>query len=790
MSLKPYRKKRQFSHTSEPKGKVIKANEPIFVVQKHAASHLHYDFRLAIDGVLKSWAIPKGPCLDPAVKRLAIEVEDHPLSYATFEGTIPQGHYGAGEVIVWDYGHWQSADNLKKAYQKGSMLFTLQGHKLFGNWKLIRLKSNDRKPQWLLIKTKDKYSKKISTNDITVTEPASVFSKLTIVKKSEKIKTKIIKKLNPLQFKPELATLSAVLPTGDKWVYETKFDGYRILAFLNKHEVHLFSRNHLDWTHKFPTIVAALKKMNLSNTLLDGEMVILDKNKKSNFQSLQNYLNHRQIKGDLHYFVFDLPFYQGKDLTQLELLERKTILASKILNKKNSHIHYAEHLAGDPEKLLNAACKQGLKGIMAKVKYSTYRQKRTEDWLKLKCHQSQEFIVVGFTEPAGSRQYFGALLLANYDKNKKLVYCGHVGTGFTRDSLKDLYKKLMPLKQNKMPLAEKPLDPLARKVHWVKPKLVVEVEFTEWTEEGRLRHPSFQALRIDKTVTPALTHPEKIIYPAVKITKLDLAHYYEKICDKILPYIKDRPLSVVRCPEQGKCFYQKHWEPGMPNGLHKVNTSTEKDAKPYLTLNDTEGLLALAQLSVLEIHPWASHNDKLDYPDQLIFDLDPDTNLKWQTLIDATIIVHKTLENLALKSFIKLTGGKGLHVVVPIQRKQDFVQIKAFAKLLAEKLAKHFPAVFTANMSKKARTKKVFLDYLRNEREATAIAPFSPRNNVEASIAVPISWKKLPSFNTAKAYSIKTVDEYFKDFSKDPWDGFFKLKQAITKAHLVALQRL
>jgi bifunctional non-homologous end joining protein LigD len=812
MGLTTYRKKRHFNRTAEPKGKVQKTTEPIFVVQKHAASHLHYDFRLAINGVLKSWAIPKGPSLDPAVKRLAVEVEDHPLDYATFEGTIPHGEYGGGDVIVWDYGQWQAPENLAAAYQKGTMAFTLQGQKLTGAWKLIRLKSTNKKPQWLLIKTKDKYSKKLANYDVTTAEPASVLSGKTLTTVSpEKNPTKratcknkqaITKASLPAIFKPELATLSAVLPAGNKWIFETKFDGYRILAFLNKREVRLISRNQQDWTHRFPAVVTELKKLNLANTILDGELVVLDKNKKSNFQLLQNALNRNTAQTELHYFVFDLPFYKSNDLTNLPLIERKTILAREIFQKNYLHIHYSEHLEGDAETLLKAACRQGLEGIMAKEKHATYQQTRTKEWLKLKCHQRQEFIVIGYTEPTGSRQYFGALLLAYYDKNQKLIYCGHVGTGFNKKSLQELYAKLKSLEQDKMPLTKKPNDPLARKVHWVKPKLVVEVEFTEWTEDNILRHPSFQGLREDKpakqikqelpiknlTTFPALTHPEKILYLNAKITKLDLAQYYAKIADKLLPHIQNRPLTLLRCPADNKCFLQKHWMTGMPEGLEKIKLSDESEPKEYITLEDKEGLMGLAQLATLEIHPWASRKDKLDYPDQLILDLDPDVDLKWKVIIDAALLVHETLENLGFENFVKLTGGKGLHVVAPLAGKQPYSQVKAFTKLLAEKLAKHFPQVFTANISKKGRTGKIFIDYLRNEKEATAIAPFSPRHDEMASVAVPISWEKLPSFKNSKAYSIKTIENYFKDFPKNPWESFFKLKQAITQTQQLALQ--
>lgn len=810
MTLARYKQKRNLQQTPEPKGKIGKSKEQIFVVQKHAASHLHYDLRLALHGVLKSWAVPKGPCLDPRVKRLAVEVEDHPLDYAKFEGTIPQGHYGAGEVIVWDYGHWTSKENLYSAYKKGNMKFTLEGKKLKGDWKLIKLKTPG-KPQWLLIKGKDKYAKELDEIDILETKPKSVFSsKIIPPKKTKELKKNssksyVVNASNSPTFKPELATLTETMPEGDEWIYEHKFDGYRIIAFVNKAQVKLLTRNNLDWTHRFPQLADELKKLNLRSTLLDGEVVVLEKKNKSSFQALQNLLNTEDAVKNLHYYLFDMPAHENKDLADLPLIERKKQLKN-ILKPRTPHIHYTEHEEGNAEKLLQTACKKGWEGLIAKNKNSLYQQTRTRDWLKLKCQQRQEFIVIGYTEPGGSRHYFGSLLLAQHDKNQKLIYAGHVGTGFNQQSLKNLYEKLKPLKQSTMPLAKKPADPLARKVHWVKPKLIVEVQFTEWTDEGILRHPSYQGLRMDKSTRevfkempsqakasmPELTHPDKILYPKAKITKLELANYLEKVSEHILPYLINKPISVLRCPEgpNKQCFFQKHWTAGMPKGLLPIVIKDKEKPNEYITLKNTDGLIGLAQLAVLEIHPWASTNNKLNYPDQLIFDLDPDDKVSWKTLVEATLIVRETLDNLEIKSFVKLTGGKGIHVVAPLKQIQQFSTIKPFAKLLADQLSKNFPKLFTSNMNKIHRKNKIFLDYLRNDREATAIAAFSPRRNENANIAVPISWKALPEMGRSSAYSIESIDEYFKDFPKNPWADFFKSKQNITEAQRKALAKL
>lgn len=819
MSLKKYQTKRHFKLTPEPKGKINKKSEHIFVVQKHAASHLHYDFRLAINGVLKSWAIPKGPCLDPSVKRLAVEVEDHPLEYATFEGEIPQHEYGAGSVIVWDYGVWVANDNLEKAYYNGSMNFELQGSKLKGHWHLVKLNTATTKPQWLLMKAQDEYAKKLNEYDVIDEDPASVLSnkKLQLEKKPQKLKREKVKKKESQSkihseeifskvYIPQLATLSTVVPQGDQWIYETKFDGYRILAYVNKDNVRLITRNNQDWSNKFPTIVTELSKLNLSFTVLDGEVVVLDNKNISDFQSLQNILTMEKSQANLHFFLFDLLVYQEKEIMSLSLIERKKIL-KKLINHHFEHIHYTEHLEGDANILLKSACKAGLEGIMAKDKNSTYQQARTQYWLKLKCHQRQEFVVVGYTEPAGIRKYFGALLIAYYENNGQLKFAGHVGTGFNYQSLKMLYEKLVLLEQDEMPLLKKPHDPLLRNIHWVKPELIIEVEFTSWTRDGILRHPSYRGLRMDKlaqeitqeiAINPnkninfKISHPNKVLFRDIGITKQDLAIYYEKISNLILPFIKNRPLTLLRCPTgtQKKCFLQKNWTTGLPHGLNATAITDKKDNPQYISLNDKEGLIDLAQISAIEIHPWASINNALDYPDQMIFDLDPDKNTKWQDLITAANILHQALDKLNLNNYIKLTGGKGMHVVIPLNSSQNYDKIKQFSKLMAQKLSKYYPALFIDTMNKMARKNKIFIDYLRNEKEATAVSPFSPRHDENASIAVPISWDKLNDYKNSKHYSIRSIDVYLKDYPKNPWEDFFHSNQTITEKHFIILNNM
>ncbi len=811
MSLKTYKKKRNFLKTSEPSGnQTQKAHSKtrIFVVQKHAASHLHYDFRLEMNGALKSWAVPKGPCLDPSVKRLAVEVEDHPLDYANFEGVIPKGEYGGGSVIVWDNGTWEEENDSN--FKKGNLKLILYGKKLKGSWHLIRTKKSEKKPQWLLIKSKDNFSKSLKEYDIEKEELNSVLSKKTI-----KLENKIKKVSLPEKFKPQLATLSKILPKGNEWIYETKYDGYRILSVIKNKKIQLLSRTGKDWTDKFSLLKKELKKLPIKNAILDGEIVAQTEKSHSSFQALQNYFKLQSSKEiNIHYYLFDIPFLDSHDLTEVPLIERKTLLETQVLNQPLEHIHYSEHIEGKSQEILALACKQGLEGIMAKRKNSPYIQARTEDWLKLKCHQRQEFIVIGYTAPKGERKFFGSLLLGIY-KEGNLIYSGHVGTGFNEGTLKQLFELFAPLKSKTMPVSEKPADPLRRKIQWLKPKIVIEVEFTEWTSDNILRHPSFKGIREDKLpkqvtrekakipkllesqakadIEPGrkqpkdLSHPNKILYPAIHLTKAELAEYYEKIADHLLPYIKKRPISILRCPENNhSCFFQKHWVSGMPEEIK----STKVDGEDYITIVDKKGLRALAQIGVLEIHPWSSLNNKLDYPNQIIFDLDPDESLNWEKVKQGAGILREVLSTLELQSFVRVTGGKGAHVVVPIVATRNFDEIKAFSKMLSEKVSLNFPKLFVSVMSKKKRVGKIFIDYLRNDKESTAIASFSPRKDEKASVAVPISWDVFEKTSTSKLYSIRNIDDYFKDFPEDPWAGFFKSKQKLTTVQIEGLRKI
>lgn len=821
MTLAKYQQKRNFKKTPEPKGN-IKKKKPtrlLYIIQKHAASHLHYDFRLELNGVLLSWAVPKGPCLDPNVKRLAMHVEDHPVEYGSFEGIIPKGQYGGGTVMLWDKGEWISEDeNPVKAYQQGNMKFRLVGKKLKGLWKLIRINNNDK--TWLLIKSKDEYSQNIKKYEITEEMPDSVVTGQSIDQISENYKhlwgknglekpvkrnhsktARKLPKLNiaiksskiPKMIFPQLATLVDRPPVGKQWLHEIKLDGYRIIAIKTKGKTKLLSRNNKDWTDKFPNIADEIDKLPIQNIILDGELVVLDESGKSNFQLLQNSIKDN-TKNKFYYYIFDLLYYDQYNLTQLSLAERKKYL-KKILNSTHTSLIYNDHVLGSGKEIFEKACALSLEGIISKDASSPYLSKRSTNWLKSKCIKRQEFVIGGYTNPQGARNHFGSLLIGTYNKHGKLIYNGNVGTGFTFESLRALHKLLKKNQSSKNPFTTKP--PKIKQVNWVKPNLVAEIEFTEWTEEGSLRHPSFKGLRSDKKpkniikeipthvgkkVEPSfkLTHPEKILYPEDNITKEDLATYYNEIQKWILPYIINRPLTLLRCPEGYKeCFYQKHITHTAPNSIHGIMLKEKKGKAEYVYINDVEGLLALVQLSVLEIHTWGSTIKKVEYPDMIIFDLDPSPEVKWEKVVTAAKLIKKNLLKFKLKSFVKTTGGKGLHVVIPIKPEYNWEEVKNFAKTFVNILEQNNPHEYISTLSKAKRKGKIFIDYLRNQRGATAVAPYSTRARKSAPVSVPIGWNELTNHFEDTFFTIKNLPDRLKKLKKDPWKDFLKTRQSL-----------
>lgn len=597
-----------------------------------------------------------------------------------------------------------------------------------------------------------------------------------------------IKQAQPKVIDPELATLVQQPPQGKEWLHEIKWDGYRIIACINK-EVKLLTRHHHDWSHHFPVIVTALKELGLRKVVMDGELVALDKQNQPNFQLLQNYLEDPKQVSTLVYYVFDIIYYQGFSLFHTPLIKRKALLQSLLNQTQSSLIQYNDHIVGNGSTVFHKACRLGLEGIVSKKISSAYIQKRTREWLKIKCLKAQELVIGGYTDPKSSRQYFGALLLGFYDQAKRLIYCGKVGTGFSQTSLKSVAERLKKIASPTCPFSDFPLSN-THAIHWAKPILLAEIEYRELTQEGILRHPSFKGLREDKSsqevtlelpTTIHTTHLEKVLYPS-GITKRDVLDYYDQIADRLLPYIINRPLTLVRCPNgiEQPCFFQKHPLKTMPKSIRTIKIKERENEKSYCYITDKEGLLTLVQMGVLEFHPWGSCIDHLDQPDRIVFDLDPAPGVPWKAVINAALLLHQCLDELALKNFVKTTGGKGLHIMIPIEPRLDWELIKRITHAMANVLVAINPDQYIATMSKEKRKDKIFIDYLRNTRGATAIATYSTRARPGAPIAMPLTWDSLSTRIKSNRFDISNINKYLKQQKSDPWEDFFSAKQKIT----------
>lgn len=814
MDLQTYNRKRDFSKTAEPQGEVAHSTAGNrYLIQKHAASHLHYDFRLELDGVLKSWAIPKGPSINPSDKRLAVMTEDHPLAYGDFEGTIPEGEYGGGTVMLWDTGSWEPDGDAAKSIRKGRLDFVLHGERLHGRWHLTRMpqRKGDKRENWLLIKGKDDYADSDGvklvedyTTSVVTKRKMEEIAKVNRTWKSTKtaIPEGARKAPMPGFIQPQLATLENDAPDGDDWLHEIKFDGYRLQLQKDGDTVQCLTRRGLDWSHRFPSLCASVSKLPVDQVILDGEVVVLNEAGVTDFKALQNSLQENSEK-PLHFYAFDLLYCEGYDLRKVPLIGRKKTLADMLARAGQDYILYSDHILGKGDAVYDKSCTMALEGIISKRKNAPYISGRNRDWLKSKCCKRQEFVVGGFQKPTRSERGLRSLLLGYFEGNA-LRYAGKVGTGFTNRSGTDLRAKLDKIIRNAPPFEGK-LPPEARNSLWVKPEVVVEVEFTEWTDAGALRHPSFLGVREDKKAsdvvrelpdegaaaipsTPMpdvrLTSPEKVLWPSQGMTKRDLAEYYHAVADYMLPFIVNRPLSLVRCPEgRGEpCFFQRHQRKGFPKDIGSILIEEDKGkTAEYLTIRDERGLLSLVQVGALEIHPWGTRNDDPDKPDTLIFDMDPAEGVPLEQVKQAALDAKERLDTLGLESFLKVTGGKGLHVVVPLERRQDWPTLKGFARAFAKAMEADAPELYISTATKAKRHGKIFVDYLRNEKSATAIAPFSTRAREDAPVAVPLAWGELDSLPSANAYTMGNVQRRLGHLKSDPWADYWKVRQALTQ---------
>ena len=918
MGLELYRKKRNFKTTPEPAGRVHarRSAEPVFVIQKHAASHLHYDFRLEHNGVLLSWAVPKGPSLDPHDRRLAMHVENHPLEYGDFEGVIPPKQYGSGTVLLWDRGTWEPQGDPEAGYRAGKLKFVLHGEKLQGGWMLVKSHGGkyDGEKSWLLIKENDAYARRGTDAQIVDAEPDSVASGRSLdaiaadpervwhsdKSVEENVRTghvaprKVSLNLSkvrgarkaplPGTMEAELATLVDRAPAGDEWLHEIKFDGYRMLSRLDDGECTIVSRNGKDWTSAFPAIAHALTRLPVKSAWIDGEIVVVDASGRSSFQALQNVLSEGR-GAQLVYYAFDLPYADGYDLRDVPLVERKKLLA-RIVGEGNV-IRFSDHVVGDGPAFFAQACDIGVEGVVSKRAESRYVATRSRDWQKVKCTARQEFVIGGYTNPQGSRTGFGALLLGVYDDGA-LRYCGKVGTGFNEATLTTLTDALERLETDEPPFVDPPTGAEARRAHWVRPHLVAEVSFTEWTRDGTLRHPSFQGLREDKnprevvreraaplaapaeadavgaepasraartraaddahappraarkrevaakrptkgaakqskdpakqskgaakqskdTVKPAtkatakpstkdrskssgaeakvarvaISNPGKLLYPEAGLTKLDLARYYEAIGALIVPQLRERPLTLVRCPQgwDKACFYQKHANEGVSDFVERIDIRDSGGVQPYMIANSVSAVVSLLQLGVLEFHTWGARTRDLERPDRLIFDFDPDEALGYDKLVEAVTVLRKLLDTLELEAFVKTTGGKGMHVVIPIEPTRSWDEAKEFCRAIADMIVKTFPDRYTASMAKTRRPGRIFIDYLRNVQGATAVAAYSARAKSGAPVSMPIDWSELADDVRFDHFNVKNVPAIAASRKRDPWARMPRVRQQLT----------
>ena len=786
-SLDLYRAKRDFARTTEPTGAKLPTSGKGFVVQKHAASRLHYDFRLELDGVLVSWAVTRGPSANPDDKRLAVRTEDHPLDYARFEGLIPKGEYGGGTVMLWDNGIWEPIEGKdpRKTLPEGHLHFILHGRRMQGEWILFRLKprAKERGENWILRKVNDSFaggSDDLISHHLTSIDSGRTMDEIAAGKPVSESKASNAKDSGPPPFQPvQLATLVDHVPAGDRWLHELKYDGYRTLLAISGDNGRAYTRSGLDWSDRFAGLIADATKLGAESALIDGEAVVILPDGRTSFQGLQAAL--KDDPGQIDYMAFDLLALNGEDLTGRPLLERKEMLA-KLIGDGVGHIRYSDHIVGRGEQLFERFCSAGLEGVISKRVDARYAGTRSGSWVKTKCIRRQEFVIVGWL-PSDKRRGSRSLLLGVHDKGT-LRFAGKVGTGFSADEMERLLKLMAPLAQ-KTPTVEAPRAAV-REARWITPKLVVEVAFAEFTDEGVLRHSSYLGLREDKkpeavvleieapvarvtqptsTSGVKISNRDRVIFPEGKLTKGELADYYEAVADIMLPWAGSRPISLVRCPQgrDKKCFFQKHDAGSFGDDVKQVGI-LEKDGheEPYLFVDAPAGLLTCVQMGTIEFHGWGARIGDVEKPDRLVFDLDPDEGLAFKDVVSAAVHLQDVLAQMGLVTFPMVTGGKGVHVIAPLTPSAEWPQVKDFAHRFATALSQADPDRFTAALAKAKRTGKIFIDYLRNQRGATAVMPYSARSRPFAPIAVPLSWEELRTLDGPDHWHIGDAGEMVK----------------------------
>ena len=821
--LSSYRQKRDFNVTPEPSAGGNSSKRALkFVIQKHWARSLHYDFRLEFEGTLKSWAVPKGPSLDPHVKRMAVQVEDHPLSYGNFEGDIPAGQYGAGHVMVWDRGEWLPSGDAAQGLQDGKLKFELRGQKLQGRWTLVRMRGHGEKQiAWLLIKEHDAFEKASDECDITKALPDSVKSSVhstmasktrAVPAKTKPIKTQAnlkksdlptaaVKASVPLRLAPQLATLVTDPPEHGDWQYEMKFDGYRLMARVDEAVVQCFTRNGHDWTAKLHELATSLSAMGLADTWLDGEIVVQNAQGIPDFQLLQKAFeahgrrgaampSAKSVSAAIVYYVFDMPFYKGYDLRKVPLDQRRALLERLLAKHKFGNVKFSAAFDAPANQLMQSACKLGLEGLIGKRTESLYQSHRSSDWIKLKCGKRQAFLICGYTDPKGARTGLGALLLGHHDDSGKLQYAGNVGSGFTEKSLADLARALEKLATPNSPFAGKPA--IVGTPHWVKPKLMADVSFAELTKTGRIRHGVFRRLSIgEKPQTVAsetphvarlalpaslrLTHPERVVDAQTGLTKLDIVKHYAAVAMLMLPHLKGRPVSLVRAPlgTMGELFFQRHAKPGELPAIKLLDETIDPGHASLLEITNLAGLLSAAQMNTLEFHTWNGVATSINKPDRMIFDLDPGEKLGWPDIQEAALLVRTLLDALGLVPFIKTSGGKGLHVVVPLKKLHNWDTVKGFSRAVVQHLAKTIPQKFVAKSGPKNRVGKIFVDYLRNGLGATTVSAWSARARPGLGVSVPIAWAELQGLTSSSHWSVENTAERIA-VGNSVWEGYAK----------------